>query len=433
MSAETTMSNTPSLGHLLRNRNFFFLWVAQSVSGIGDVIYHVGVIVTIFQRTGSALQASGVLVATMIPVILLGPFAGTIVDHNSRKSVMIAMDFLRGGSVLLLLIFFQEESLSMWGVYSVIALLSAATTIYRPARQAILPSIVIPGQLVHANSILVGTNQATLAAGFLLGGFLVLVISLPALVVINSLTLVISAVLTFPIKSGETGQNLQGEKKPTLRESILNGVHYLRGHNLARPLVIMEVMEHVPHGIWSSAIMLVFAEQALDGGPQTWGVLASLYFGGQLFGAIIASYSARLLSRRPGWVIIANAGIFALLTIIFSQSTTLIFASIVSLIFGPPASIRDIAQESLLQKSVNESILGRVYAFRSMLMSLVFMVSSIGFAYLANYFSIRLIYLGGGILYSITALYALRSTALRNTRFSDDEQLPMTVNPSSTV
>ena len=429
------MNDIQPIGHPLRNHSFLYLWLAQSISGIGDVIYHVGVMVTIFQRTGSALQASGVLVATMIPAIAVGPFAGTIVDHNSRKFVLIAMDCLRGVCVLFLLLFVHDESLNMWGVYSVIAALSAATTVYRPARQAIIPSIVNTQQLMHANSLLAGTNQATLAAGFIVGGFLVLLVSLPALVVINAVTFVISAVLTLPIKArdSEQDQETHKEEKPTLRESIRSGVHYLRNHKLARPLVVMEVMEHVPHGIWSSALMLVFAEQAINGGPRAWGVLASMYFGGQLLGAIIASYAARSLARRPGWVIIANAGMFALLTVIFSQSPTLFFASVVSLIFGPPASIRDIAQESLLQKVVNQSMLGRVYAFRSMLMSLVFMVSSIGFAYLADYLSIRLIYLGGGILYSMTALYALSTSAIRNTRNTDDDQLPIAVNPSSGV
>ena len=52
---------------LMRNRSFFFLWLAQIGATLGNELYNVGVMVVIYERTGSALQATGVLLARTLP------------------------------------------------------------------------------------------------------------------------------------------------------------------------------------------------------------------------------------------------------------------------------------------------------------------------------------------------------------------------------
>ena len=172
---------------LFKNRNFVLLWVAQVVSGVGDTLYHVGVMVTIFQRTGSALQTVGATVALSLPAILAGSFAGSVVDRYPRRRILIAMDFVRALLVATLLFLLGGDSFNLWALYLVVGGLSLATTFYEPARQAMIPSLVTRDQLVQANSLLIGTNQATLAAGFLMGSILILAIPLKNLALLDQL------------------------------------------------------------------------------------------------------------------------------------------------------------------------------------------------------------------------------------------------------
>ena len=57
---------------LLRKGYFAFLWLGQIASTLAIQLYKIGVMVVIFDQTGSALQAAGVLVATSLPMFCWG-------------------------------------------------------------------------------------------------------------------------------------------------------------------------------------------------------------------------------------------------------------------------------------------------------------------------------------------------------------------------
>lgn len=404
---------------LLRNRNFALLWLAQVVSGVGDVLYNVGIMVTIFERTGSALQTAGVLVANMLPQFLLGPVAGAIVDRAPRHRVLVLMDVVRALLVGVLLLVVRRGAFSVWAIYAVLAGLAAATTFYKPARQSLIPALVPRLQLVRANSLMVTTNQATLAAGYAVGGVLVVWLGFRALVAIDLGSFLVAAFFALLIRPPADGQpRLPAGAARSLPAAIRAGMAYLRKNELPRTLVVMELLEHVPHGVWSAALMLVFVQEALGGAAVDWGYQTAAYYGGELLGAGLALVLAARLARRPGWFIIANAALFGVLTIAYALSPTVLAAVVLAFTFGPTFALRDVAQDSLLQASVDNDVMGRVYALRGTLVSLVYMLSGLGLAYLADQVSVRWIYVGAGVLYVGTALYALFSSSLRASRIT---------------
>lgn len=341
---------------------------------------------------------------------------------------MVAMDIVRALLVGLLLLFVRPQSFNLWGIYAVVTGLAAATAFYLPARLALIPALVPRQQLVRANSLIMGTNQATLAVGYLLGGVLILRVGFHRLVLLDLATFLVAATLVLSIRTtvaAEGREVLSTVLVPAVPmwRAVADGASYLRRHELARPLVVMEVLEYVPHGVWTAAIMLVFVQEALGGNAADWGYQNAAFFSGQLVGAVIATVAARRLALRPGWMIIGNAFFFGLLTIIYALSPTNAIAVVIAFIFGPPSAMRDIAQDSLLQASVTGEVMGRVYAIRYMLVNLNFMVAGVAFAWLADMVPIRWIYVLAGILYVGTAVYAVSSLALRHSRI--ESQLPV--------
>jgi hypothetical protein len=107
---------------------------------------------------------------------------------------------------------------------------------------------------------------------------LILQLSLPTLIAINTSSFILAAiaVLLISLPSGEI-KRAQRTNEP-LWQSIRAGLRYLRGHALARPLVVMEILEHVPHGIWNSALMLVFTQQALNANADAWGYQNGVHY-----------------------------------------------------------------------------------------------------------------------------------------------------------
>lgn len=407
------------MAELLKNRNFALLWTAVLVSGIGDVLYTVGIMVTIFERSGSALQAAGVMAATLLPIFLLSPVAGAIIDRHSCRRVMVMADLVRATLVSLLLVFTWSGPLNLWLVYLVVAGLGAMTAFYTPARLAILPAVVNRDQLAKANGIMSGTVQGTQAFGYILGGFLVVWVSLRALVLLDLLTFLASAVLISAIHLGVTERERRTQQAPdvSLWQSVKDGARYLRHHELARTLVTMEWLEHVPHGVWTSALMLVFVEQALNAEPQVWGLQNGAFYTGVMLGAVLATAVSGIIMRWPGRIIIINAFLMGLLTIVYVQTASVTVTIVISIMYGPTFALRDVAQNTLLQTSVDEDKLGRVYSLREMGWNVVFLLSGLAYAALVDLgVPVRAVYMLAAVGYLLTAVYALSSRALRRSR-----------------
>ncbi len=407
---------------LLHNRNYLLLWLGQLASGIADVLYQVAIMVAVFELTGSALQTAGVMIAARLPPFLLSPFAGALADRFSRRLLMLFAAVLRALFVGLLLLFAGGESLNIWGIYLVVAGLSAATAFHDPSRQAIIPSLVSQDDIVRANSLILGAIQVAFVIGYGFGGLLAVRISLQVLIFLDMFLFLLAAALLFLIRpqvDTDPGPALSA-RRPLFR-TIRDGASYLRAHALARPLVVMEVAEHVPHGIWSAAMMLVFVQTALGGDSSDWGLQSAAFFLGQIVGAVIATAAAVRVARRPGWIIIWNALLSGLLTVVYALSPTNLFALVLAFVFGPPSAVRDVAQDALLQTSVAKEVLGRIFAMRNMLLNVTFMLSGLGFAWLADYVPVRWIYIIGGLLYFLTALYAYSRPALRDSKIRQEQ------------
>ena len=135
-----------------------------------------------------------------------------------------------------------------------------------------------------------------------------------------------------------------------------------------------------------------------------------------IVGSLLALSMGTWLKRYPGQIIIANAVLAGILTLAYSFSQTILAAVALAFVFGPPFAIRDVAQDSLLQATVEEKQLGRVYATREMLRNVVFVFAGLFFAWLSDQIPIRNIYIIGGVIYMITGIYALGSKALRESR-----------------
>lgn len=69
----------------LWNKNFFLLWQGQLVSVLGDVLYSIALGFWVYERTKSTAIMGTLEAVTMLPRVILGPFAGVFVDKWDRK------------------------------------------------------------------------------------------------------------------------------------------------------------------------------------------------------------------------------------------------------------------------------------------------------------------------------------------------------------
>src|SRR5881392_562281 len=86
---------------LRHNRDFTLLYIGTLISLGGDWFLTVALLDLVLQLTGSATLASLMLLCQSLPVFLVSPFAGHLVDKVDRRKLMIVVDLLRAGACLL--------------------------------------------------------------------------------------------------------------------------------------------------------------------------------------------------------------------------------------------------------------------------------------------------------------------------------------------
>jgi MFS family permease len=402
---------------MFRNQHFLFLWFVNIVTTLAIELFTVTILVTIFEQTESTLQTAGTMVARTMPAFLLGPVAGVLVDRFARKKILISMDIVRLVLVGMAIWLLQGDGkISVVGIYLILAGLSAADVFHRPARLSLIPSLVSPGQLVKANSLILASNQIMVAVSYTIGGWLILTTPLRQIAMGVSILFLMATLTAILIVVPRHREVAEAWERESFWKSLVSGWQYLRQHSIARSLTIMEAVEHLPHGIWAGALIMAFTTQALHGNASDWGYQLTSYFSGMILGSLGALAISDWLHRYPGRIIIVDAFAAGVFTLAYASSQSVWMAVAWSFAFGPPSAMRDVAQDSLLQATVDGRQLGRVYTTREMLRNAVFMFAGIFFAWLSGYVPIRMIYVIGGIIYLLTGFYALSNKSLRESR-----------------
>src|SRR3954470_12270885 len=126
------------------------VWCAQLVSLLGDFLAVFAVIsVVTYRMHGTAAQVTGVQIAYMLPLALLGPLAGVFVDRWPLKPTLIASDLLRALFVGLLFL-----STSLWQIYLVLVAISSVSSFFSPAQSVTIRHHVPREGLMSANALM---------------------------------------------------------------------------------------------------------------------------------------------------------------------------------------------------------------------------------------------------------------------------------------
>ncbi|MBA3948450.1 MAG: MFS transporter, partial [Acidobacteria bacterium] len=207
-----------------RNRNFRLLWFGQLVSQLGDWFNTVAVYALLYEITGSATAVAGMMVVQFLPIAVVGPMAGVVVDRLDRRRIMIGADIVRGVAVLGLLL--ADSASTVWIAYAAIGVSVAATGFFEPARSSAIPMVVAREDLVPANALSTASWSAMLAIGASLGGAVTALAGRDVAFVVNSISFFLSAALIWQVRlpARDTHERTGGFSE--LRE----GLAYMTSH-----------------------------------------------------------------------------------------------------------------------------------------------------------------------------------------------------------
>ena len=171
---------------------FLILWQSQLVSTAGDAIYAIALGFWVLEVTGSTAMMGALMAASMLPGILVAPFAGVLIDRSNKKMLMMLTDFVRGACVLLLSYAAYNGFIEIWMVFTAGILLSAGGAIFSPGVQSAIPDLVPDSKLTNANSAFATVSTGANLIGNAAGGFLYQALGAPLLFLINGLSFLFS-------------------------------------------------------------------------------------------------------------------------------------------------------------------------------------------------------------------------------------------------
>ncbi|MBP8749596.1 MAG: multidrug efflux MFS transporter EfmA, partial [Enterococcus sp.] len=137
------MENEQSVVLTNWKRNYLFFLSGQFLSGITSMVVQYAIIWYLTRETGSATILSFATLLGMIPMVLLSPFVGPLVDRWDKKALLIVTDIIVAIFALILAVVGTiSESFPILLVFVSLFMRSVAQTFQMPTIQSIMPTIV---------------------------------------------------------------------------------------------------------------------------------------------------------------------------------------------------------------------------------------------------------------------------------------------------
>lgn len=378
---------------------FFTIWTGQALSLFGSALVQFALVWWLTQKTGSATTLTTAFLIAMLPQIVLGPFAGALVDRWNRRIIMISADATIAMFSLLLAWLFATGRVEVWHIYAIMAIRSLGGAFHFPAMSASTPLMVPGEQLTRVNGLnqtLQGINGliAPPVGALLLGFFQTQVV---LLVDVGTAAMAILPLLFIPIPQPERGEESTQTVKPTLFNDIGVALRYIRSWPglvaiLAMALFLnfllvpsgallpLLVTEHFRKG----AIELGFLESAQGFGLIAGGVILSIWGG---FKRKIATSITGIIGLGLGIMLVglAPANLFYL-----AIAGTVILGFMIPITNGPIGAI--------LQSVIRPDMQGRIM---SLVNSAATAISPLGLLLagpLSDWLGIRVWFWAGGLI-----------------------------------
>ena len=392
-----------SFADVLRNRNFLALWLGQVISQIGDSFTFLALLITVNRLTGSTVAMGMMMISLTLPQLVFSFLAGVVVDRVNRKHVMIISDLLRG---LLVLAFLTVRSAEQVYVFYVVGfLLSSVSVFFAPAKTAMIPRIVEgEDKLLSANALSQTIRVVALLIGPALAGFLIAWAGAAVAFIVDSLTYFISAVAIVTITT--SGQTVDEEQISVrmLGHRLAEGISYTLHNKTVLGIIVTLLVALL--GVGAIEVLFVpYLQREFGVGPEGLGFVQTTQGVGMLVGSLlVGNLAERFRLTRIIACSVALLGSTVALCGVVSQFLLIPLAT-----FGAGLGLAPLnaALSTLIQRTVPNEKLGRVSSVVETTMTLSYLLSMGGAAFLADALGIRAVFIGAGMVTALAVLPAL--------------------------
>lgn len=355
---------------LRSNPDYRRLYAGFTLSNVGSQLAVVAVGLQVYDLTGSTASVGVVGLSALVPLVVMGLYGGTLVDHFDRRVVgLIAQSVAFLVSILCALQAWMGNT-QAWVLYALVAAWSAAFAVSSPARTSIYPRILRRDQLPAANALSVFAMNASMTVGPLLAGVLVDWGGFRTAYTVDAVitTAALWGLARLPSLPPEPTDDGDGavKSRPGIR-SVLDGFAFLATRPNVRMTFVADICAMVlaqPRVLFPAAGAVIFG-----GGATTVGALSAaaavggigaMFFSGRL-GTVIHQGRAILISI-VGWGA-AVAGLGAAMLgagDVLTRGQALWVGLVAMAIAGGADSVSAVFRTTILQSATPDHLRGRL-------------------------------------------------------------------------
>lgn len=382
--------------NVLKNRNFFLLWLGQIVSQLGDRLGQMALIGFVYHRApGSTVQIAKILTFTIIPVFLIGPWAGVYVDRWDRRQTMFTSDFMRSLLVLIipLYLFYAKNIVP---VYIIVFLIFCVGRFFVPAKLSIIPDLVEKKDLLVANSLVNVTGMIAATLGFGISGVVVEWLGPKGGFYLDSVGFALSATLIFLISKKVTtsfnivkaSQDIVDVFRKSVLQEIKEGIFYfIKNKEIRFATGVIFILWSALGAIY--VVLIAFVQRTLQSITKDLGLLVMFLGIGLFVGSLIYGRFGQKLSHYK--TIFASLIFSGIMLMVFalgiSQYPCFIVAAALSFALGLVISPIMIASNTIIHSSSSNNMLGKIFSSLEIVMHLAFLIFMFISSILAERFS----------------------------------------------
>ncbi|MFZ5351556.1 MAG: MFS transporter [Bacillota bacterium] len=347
-----------SIKSVLTNKDLMVLWFGHAISIFGDAITFLALPYLVYEATGSKNALAFTALLRGAPIILLGLFAGALVDRWNRKRIMISSDLIRALLTLPLIVVPNEYFVIT--VYTVSVLKSIAGIFFNPAINSTIPAIVNKRDLNTVNSMLGFTGSTLAFVTPLIGMALIKIAGARAVLLIDMISFIVSAIAVYYINiPARANSEVRKINASGVLLDARDGIKYIIKSKPLTVIMITTMITMFGQGfigpLWMPYVVEVLNKPAIFIGK-----LGS----NQSLGALLGNILVMLLGLRAVKSYRKMYSFFVLMTgvTIFMQITTGSFDVFIMWGFsvGVFISGMNVATQTIMQQATRKDFMGRI-------------------------------------------------------------------------
>jgi DHA3 family macrolide efflux protein-like MFS transporter len=390
---------------------FFAIWTGQAFSLFGSSLVQFALVWWLTQKTGSATVLATSTMAALLPQVLLGPFAGALVDRWNRRIIMIVADAAIALATLVLVYLFATGKIQVWHVYAMAVLRSLGGAFHQPAMTS-STSLMVPekhlARIAGANQTLGGLITIFAPP---LGALLLELFATQSVLLIDivtaSLAILILLFISIPQPQRQIAQADGTAEKTSYLHDLKEGFTYvIRWKGLSGLIILAMILNFLL--VPSSSFLPLIITKIFKGGATELGWSESLFGVGIIVGGITlgiwGGFKRRIVTSFFG---IIGIGLGIAVTGLVPSNMFALFLT-AALLTGFAQVFANGPLMAIMQSAVAPEMQGRVFSLLGAGATAMMPLSLLIAGPLSDRFGIRFWYIFGGtvcILMTIAATF----------------------------